>query len=366
MIFKSQNKYQDLRKSNSFIPPFPRPFIFRVEINKDFDKTGKIISAILPSSSFLVFEVSDGLQPQLLEWLNSLDRRPTDLSFSLLARNPGDLSGQVLLALRHLRRFNELEIIVGASEIEKGSDKIIKALKLVEQSALRTKAVLEIGNEVETGNLKDFLTRLFSQTSTAVALRRAEREKLNLANKWEELVSSYLSNLLPLSFEECFPEINPGLWLESISCRGGFGSGYVTAEGVLKPCRLSDLALGNLLEKDLETIWADFLKIRDSSALCPLKVYEKRRQTINAPPPNRPFVLESGLKPVPLFRIRQEKCGATLIKGLDGLMLTEKGLKIIKEVNGNRTLKALKKKFGKEAVSLIFALFLQGFVRLEK
>jgi len=362
MIFKSQTK----RKRNSAILSFPIPFIFRVEINRDLDKASKIISAVLPSSSFLVFEVSNGLQPQLLKWLESLEQVPADLSFNLMVRNPGDLSGEILLALRHLRRLNEFEIITGVLENQKESDRIIQALKRAEQSALRTRAVLEIGNEVGTESLQNFLDRLFSQTSAAVSLRRAGSEKLTLPNKWEVLFSGYLKKLHPLSFDECFPEINPRLWLGSISCRGGFGSGYVTAEGILKPCRLSDLVLGNLLKKDLEAIWADFLKNRGSSALCPLNVFEKRRQMINAPASDQPFVLESGLKPVPLYRIRQGKFGATLIKNLDGLLLTEKGLKIIKEIDGNRTLKALKKKFGDEAVSLVFALFLQGFVRLEK
>ncbi|MGC9055870.1 MAG: SPASM domain-containing protein [Candidatus Saccharicenans sp.] len=363
MIKRNGNSIRESKKTNHQLDKLS-PFVFRIEVKENTGLADEIVSRELSEVFSLQIEFNCFKLPSFAEWLQKLDDQPGDFNLVIYVRNLGEDPLSALWGLRHLKKLDELGIIIEASEPEEKVEVRLDELKLAENSSFRTRAVVEIDCRTEISSLKKLLDRVFLETSASVYLRKKIGHSLNRASEFSSLIANYKDRLLPLVFEDCFPEINPELWLPEISCRGAQGSCFISADGHIYPCRKSRFPEGNILKDRLKEIFESWGS--EEIELCLENVAEKRKQLLLPVAGEKPFLIESDLKPIPLFRVREEKQGATLIKGLDGLAVTSKGYEIIRELDRKKTLKSLKKKYGGEAISFIFSLFMSGFLKFEK
>ncbi|MBC7363622.1 MAG: SPASM domain-containing protein [Candidatus Aminicenantes bacterium] len=161
------------------------------------------------------------------------------------------------------------------------------------------------------------------------------------------------------------PNLNPNLDPNNFTnwpmpnCRQAFGSCFIDRNGLIKPCRLSEYILGDLKEKQLKDIFSSF-------------IFSDRHYCFSSFPAtsssslNTPVRLDSGLKPVPLFQLLHRNWGSTLVHGYDSLLLSHKGVRLARSIDGRHNLRWFKKKFGAKALSFICGLFLKGYIRLEE
>lgn len=180
------------------------------------------------------------------------------------------------------------------------------------------------------------------------------------------------------------------------SCRQAFGSCFIDRNGLVKPCRLSEHLIGDLKQKQLKDILSSFIfSDRHYCFLESMPLQSVQSESASAPsapstpsapsefsfssrllPPsflsapsssfNTPFILDSSLKPVPLFKLLDRDWGATLAYNYDSLVLSHKGARLAGSIDGSHNLRWFKKKFGAKALSFICGLFLKGYIRLEE
>ncbi len=318
---------------------------------------GHLLAKLPHDASFAQVELSGIYRGEFLDALRTTDGRPRDFSLSLVVPGLGRTPEEALLELRRLKKLRELVLLLGTSIEEQEADETLAQAVLAEHSSFRTRVLLAVDGPDGVSKLSGLVGRVLDRTDAclSVSIRDscpgAEAEVAEMTRQVFDLAV----NARSARFEECFP--SAGRYLRSVdaACRGAHGSAYVQADGTLKPCRKSTLALGNLLDEDLDAIW----ERTEASALelCQVAGPEAVH--------GGNISLAPGLRPVLLGRLRPEAWGATLIKDLDCALLTWKGTDVVRALDGDRTLKDLRKLFGPASVKLVFALFMEGMVAFE-
>ncbi|MGB4705284.1 MAG: SPASM domain-containing protein [Candidatus Saccharicenans sp.] len=378
------------------LPFRPEPFVFRLELNPNALRDAPFIEKILASASIIQLEAVGPFTEESLKLLQFLDNHQSSFCLRLLVRSDDHVISEYLDPLSRLKKLVAFMIIAPAEKTSVA--RLNELLFAAASSSLKPGVLIELDPAVSSSELKDFIRKLRQAGALEIALRPSPAlisrsydagSEFYLFDSLNELKSSGL----PVSLEECFSagpaisgvEPNPGSDHFEFNCRRGSGSCYINYKGEVKICRRLDRVIGNLSSQSPECIWE---KILFDQNICPhLKIPLSRNEfsADNCTPANEiinkfpdenkatlksartaPVNLDSSLRPVPLYTFKEKSWGALLIKSLDGVILSHRGAEIALLIDGEKTLGHLRKKYGSRAVQFVLALFLKGFVRLEK
>ncbi|MBQ7529659.1 SPASM domain-containing protein, partial [bacterium] len=186
-----------------------------------------------------------------------------------------------------------------------------------------------------------------------------------------------------IELSSCFPNCisrqnTQNCFAATVSCA-------LNSLGQLSPCRYSGVwSTLNLVDHNLEEVWQDlvFKPWREykntkcescpQSGLCygGCKLYEDDPLIY---PRNmaedqivRDVVLEEGLRPLPLYKVRQEPFGILLMREDRVIPVSEKAAIVLKLFDGEHTLKDIKDKLGFGVIPFIYSLHMRGFVKLQE
>jgi MoaA/NifB/PqqE/SkfB family radical SAM enzyme len=392
------------------------PFIYRIGLNSTSKTQGpntkdcmsgpsplEILSKILPYSDQIFIEGDELLEdPEIFGILDFLDER--NVTYHLQTKALWVDAPLILRKLQRLRNLNTLRIIFPVSSEKNGSplpedrnrsEFLIKNLRMAVGSGLNVWTVtplihdtFEKANEIVIGTKKLGVKGNSFTRETATTHVNPDVLRTRIGDLHQLYESGY-----PVVLEDCLPLETGYAFMPR--CKGGIGSCFVDAFGNIRVCRHDTLVLGNVMEHEIDQIWMSpplrrwrlSMKRYSPQVLetiyqhcCPF-MYETWESELGF---NRwkeqasdmlieaheaepdPVALHPDLFAVPLFRFRSEKRGAVLIKGHDFLHLSERATRIVSAMNGDRTLQFFRRKFGQEALSLIYALFCFNLVRLER
>lgn len=359
--FKNNRKKQEL-------PVWPEPFVFRIELSQISDNFRRLLKKILQEATFLQLELLAQLDSGAIEILNYLDRQDEDFSFDLIASGLGDDPVSYLDSLRRLKKLSRVGLFFSAAENELAASNTLQEIAFITHIGLKSRIVVYLDVGIKREGLEALIKQFLKAGAGEISLRLngqgREPSKVPEISDW---LLDLKARTFPLSFDECFPGIPAGLRTSDLSCRGAYGSVLITADGSLKPCRLSGLVLGNLYQNEISEIWK---KVRAGDlTLCQKRAKERTssvKKEKNEGEFEQVFYLEAKLRPINLARLKPEEWGAVLIKDLEGIVLSPQGEEIIRAVDGRADMALIKKRFGSASLSLIYALFIKGLIRFEK
>ncbi len=375
------------------LPLRPEPFVFRLELSPEVAWAPRLLQEISSSASVIQIEVTGPLTEAVLRLLKQLDDAREPFSLRLLVGGDDRSVGECFDPLSRLKKLAALMFLIKTPVEEAPVAKSKELLAAAASSGLKPGVLIELSPSASLSDLKNFIL----DVRQAGALEISLRPSLPLTAPYDEVISEKelsdslagLKNYgLPVFLEECFPGqaaastsgLNPDSVTFELNCRRGFGCCYVDRKGLVKVCRQSDRVLGDLARRSPGDIWKEFLYARN---ICPLSELRRSQDDFGEdknPQKNEkadkinnedratrePINLDSCLRPVPLFTLKEKSWGALLIKGLDGVILSPRGAKIAAFIDGQKDLKLLRKKYGTRGVQFVLALFLKGLVRLEK
>ncbi len=381
------------------LPLRPEPFVFRLALNPETAWTPRLIEKISFSASIIQIEVNGLLTEAALTLLKQLDDAREPFSLRLLVGADGGNVSKCFDPLSRLKKLAALMFITNAPTEEASVTKLKELLAAAASSGLKPGVLIELPPSASLSDLKKFILDVRPAGALEISLRpslllTAPNDKVILEKEISDSLAELKNSGLPVSLEECFhglaaafsSTLNPDSVTFELNCRRGFGCCYVDRKGLVKVCRQSDRILGDLARRSPEDIWKEFLFARN---ICPLSEIPRAQDDFgedNNPQKNEkankinnnedratpesdrqePINLDSSLRPVPLFTLKEKSWGALLIKGLDGVVLSPRGAKIAVLIDGQKDLNLLRKKHGLRAVQLVLALYLKGLVRLEK
>lgn len=361
------------------LPLRPEPFVFRLQWKPGAEWAGRALEEIAAAASVIQLEADGILNDELLVLLRELDFRPEKFSLRLLLR-PGEsmvrATAEFIGPLSRLKKLSALILIISCHTAEKSLRLIKEALSAAASAGLKPGVMVELEPDTPAAELEKQVRDVRLAGALEIALRPA-----SLSNQYRpagKTLSDCLNNLraagIPVLLEECLPGLESGLPFSEPNCRRAFGSCYLDSQGQVRACRQSEKILGDIRRQKLAEIWPDYLLAEDLCFRAAVTAQSLKLETNGAAGANgtaragivSPASLDSSLRPVPLFTLKKKEWGAVLIKELDGLVLSPKGEKLARMIDGKNSLGSIRKKFGQRSAGLIYALFLLGFVRLEK
>lgn len=380
------------------LPLRPEPFVFRFELSSEAVWMPRLLQEISSSASVIQIEVIGEVTDAVLKLLKQLDDGQESLSFRLLVQADGRSVSQYFEPLSRLKKLAALMFIINIPADEAPVAKLKEFLAAAASSGLKPGVLIELRPSDSFSDLKNFILDVRRAGALEISLRPflplpTLPDKVLSGRELAESLAGLKNSGLPVSLEECFSGPvegsiaiqNSNSDLFELNCRRGFGCCYIDRQGLVKVCRQSGRVLGDLRRQSPEDIWKEILFARN---ICPLsgtprsqnafstdhnlqegeKVNKINNEDTATPESARlePINLDSTLRPVPLFTLKVKSWGALLIKGLDGVVLSRRGAKIAAFIDGQKDLNLLRKKYGSRAVQFVLALFLRGFVRLEK
>lgn len=381
------------------LPLRPEPFVFRLELSPEAAWAPRLLQEISSSASVIQIEVAGPLTEAALRLLKQLDDAREPFSLRLLVGADGGNVGKCFDPLSRLKKLTALMFLMKAPVEEASVAKLKELLAAAASSGLKPGVLIELSPSASLSDLKHFILDVRRAGALEISLRPSIPDLINSNNSnFGDEPADFLAELkntgLPVFLEECFPGhtaastsgLNPDSVTFELNCRRGFGCCYVDRQGLVKVCRQSDRVLGDLARRSPEDIWKEFLYARN---ICPLSELRRSQNDFgedNNPQKNEkankinnnedratpesdrpePINLDSSLRPVPLFTLKEKSWGALLIKGLDGVVLSPRGAEMAAFIDGQKDLKLLRKKYGSRGVQFVLALFLKGLVRLEK
>ena len=393
------------------------PFIYTMELDAPSNTPGmersvpltvtslvKIFDQILPYSCEIFVELDDPIgYPGFFSLLECLDDRGA--SYHLQTKALWESPRTFLWKLRQLHNLNTLRVMfpylsnqyhTTSSPDQNNSESLVKNLQTATASGFNVWTVTPlVQHTVE--RVKEIVIQAKELGAKGMAFTR----HTTTANVDVNILSAGYRDILQLYeagyqvvVEDCVPYgVRHGLVPR---CRGAIGSCFIDGYGNVKVCRHTKMVLGNLLESTIDQLWmgSNLRRLRlslfqEHSAHSLENIYqygcpfgggiEERSSTFNyrsegvSDPPIElplptldPIALDPALCPVPLFWFRIEPFGAILVKGRDFVPITERGTKIVAAMNGHRTLRSLRREFGKEVLPFIYALFCHQLIRLER
>lgn len=361
------------------LPLRPEPLVFRLEWKPGAEWAGSALEEIVAEAHIIQLESVQPLDEEAVGLLQKLDNRPEKFSLKLLLR-PGEsmarATAEFIRPLSRLKKLSALIVIISCRTAEKSLQLIKEALSAAASAGLKPGVMTELEPDTPAAELEKLVREVRLSGALGIALRPASAANPNPV--FGKTLANCLSHLkaegIPVSLEECFPGLEPEPPALEPNCRRAFGSCYIDSLGRVKACRPSGEILGNLRKQKLEEIWSGFLFAEDLCSRAALSAQSLKLEENETAEANgmaevenfSPTILDSSLRPVPLFILKKKKWGAALIKGFDGLVLSPKGEKLVRMIDGKNTLRSIRKKFGPRSAGLIYALFLRGLVRLEK
>lgn len=410
-ILNRQDHHKDINLEIS------TPFIYRVELSSIPNTQGpdgndhingaspllEVLSKVLPYSHQIYIEGDEPLEhPEIFRILDFLDEQ--NIIYHLQTKALWGDSRLILRELQRLRNLNTLRILfpvmnernsLPLAKDRNSPELLIRNFRMAVGSGLNVWTVTPLVHDAvekvkeivittkELGVKGNSFTREVATTHLHPGVFRA---------CLEDLQQLYESGY-PVTLEDCLP-LEAGCTFIP-RCKGGTGSCSVDAWGNVKVCRHDRLVLGNLLERGIDQIWMSpalrswrlsmgryspqvlgtiyqhccpFMYETWESELASNRWKERASDLLIEAPGAEPdtVALHPDLFPVPLFRFRSEKRGAILIKGHDFVPLSERAVRIVSAMNGERTLRSLRQQFGQEALSLIYALFCFDLIRFER
>lgn len=355
------------------LPLRPEPFVFRLQWKPGAEWAGRALEEIAAAASVIQLEADGILNNELLVLLRELDFRPEKFSLGLLLR-PGEsmarATAEFIGPLSRLKKLSALIVIMSCRTAEKSLQLIKEALSAATSAGLKPGVMVELEPDTPAAELERLVREVRLAGALEIALRPASLSNQYLAagQTLSDCLKSLRAAGIPVQPEECLSGLEPGTPFSEPSCRRAYGSCYLDSQGQVRACRQSEKILGDIRNQKLAEIWSDYLLAEE---LCPKTAITAQSLKLEANGTARAenfssASLDSSLKPVPLFTLKKKEWGAVLIKGLDGLVLSPKGEKLARMINGKNSLGSIRKKFGQRSAGLIYALFLRGFVRLEK
>ncbi|RFT14665.1 MAG: hypothetical protein OP8BY_2491 [Candidatus Saccharicenans subterraneus] len=360
---------------NQTLPLRPEPFVFRLEWKPGADWAGSALEEIVRDAHFIQLEAAQPLDEEAVDLLRNLDSRPEKFSLRLLSRaedSGAETAKKFIGPLSRLKKLAAIIFIISSRSDEPAQTEVSSLLSAAASAGLKPGILVELEPGASVSGLEQLIKNLRKSGAMEIALRptSAANPHPNFGKNLANCLSHLKSEGISVSLEECFPGLEPGLSALEPSCRRAFGSCYLDSQGRVRACRQSREILGDLSRQKLEEIWSGYLLAQSVCAeVGPLKTRDKNELGPEEPGLSMspcPVELDSSLRPVPLFILKDKKWGAALIKGLDGLVLSQKGGKLARMIDGKNTLRSIRKKFGPRSAGLIYALFLMGLVRLEK
>lgn len=360
---------------NQTLPLRPEPFVFRLEWKPGAEWAGSALEEIIAEAHFIQLEAVQPLDEEVVDLLRKLDDRPEKFSLRLLSRAE-DFGAETIKKfigpLSRLKKLDAVIFVISSRSDEPAQAEVSSLLSAAASAGLKPGILVELEPGASVSGLEQLIKNLRLSGAMEIALRptSAVNPHPNFGKNLANCLSHLKSEGIPVSLEECFPGLEP--WPPALepNCRWAFGSCYLDSQGRVRACRQSREILGDLSRQKLEEIWSGYLLAQSVCAeVGPLKTRDKNELGPEEPGLSMspcPVELDSSLRPVPLFILKDKKWGAALIKGLDGLVLSQKGGKLARMIDGKNTLRSIRKKFGPRSAGLIYALFLMGLVRLEK
>ncbi|MGQ9802195.1 MAG: SPASM domain-containing protein [Candidatus Saccharicenans sp.] len=411
------------------LPLKPEPFVYRLEVDPEAHWTITALAEVLTFSTLIQLEAFKGLSDHLLQLVQYLDGHQRDFKLRLILSSEEKSFDRFIKPLSKLKKSFFLLFLVNLnpenpSLTKNQKDKLKTMLIAFSSAGLKTGLMLELSSDsdMEISDIENLIISARQAGALEIFLRpslfpsnQPKFENLNGAD-FIDFLTRLNAGGFPLTLEECFPGTWPDLGGLSLNCRQAFGSCFVDRNGLVKPCRLSETVLGDLKQRPLKDIFSEYIFSRRQYcffASAQLKKNEfsysldpefasaltKNQNSFSAidsgpthpsthtpfpdqasgltsptasfaspeaAPSTGPVILDSSLKPVPLFRLLDRPWGATLVHQYDGLILTHKGAGTARFIDGRHNLRWFKKKFGDKILSLIYGLFLKGYLRLEK
>ncbi|MCR4409756.1 MAG: hypothetical protein NUW11_05630 [Candidatus Saccharicenans sp.] len=364
---------------NQTLPLRPEPFVFRLEWKPGAEWAGSALEEIIAEAHFIQLEAVQPLDEEVVDLLRKLDDRPEKFSLRLLSRAE-DFGAETIKKfigpLSRLKKLDAVIFVISSRSDEPAQAEVSSLLSAAASAGLKPGILVELEPGASVSGLEQLIKNLRLSGAMEIALRptSAANPHPNFGKNLANCLSHLKSEGIPVSLGECFPGLEPGLSALEPNCRRAFGSCYLDSQGLVRACRQSREILGDLSRQKLAEIWPGYLFAEDLCSRAALTVQSLKLEENEAVEANgmaevenlSPTSLDSSLRPVPLFILKDKKWGAALIKGLDGLVLSPKGEKLARMIDGKNTLRSIRKKFGPRSAGLIYALFLRGLVRLEK
>lgn len=357
----------------SSLPLRPDPFFFRLQWGIRAEWAGRALEAISARASTIQLEAVEPLNSAFLSLLQKLDNRPEKFRLRLVV-NSSQLSAPIIKELieplSRLKKLVAFLVIINSRADEKESQGLYDSLIAAASAGLRPGLLLELEPETTETELRYLVIQARRSGALEIALRpwRPADSYIETAGVMETGLANLKAAGIPVSLEECFPGIRMNLERLEINCRRASGSCFMNQHDQVKACRQSGIILGDLKKQELEEILFRFLNLPE---VCPRSEARAQFADVETEEGGRvrdsfPVQLDASLRPLPLFSLRKRDWGAVLLKGTDGLVLSPKGERLVRMIDGRNSLGTITKKFGVRAAGFIYGLFIKGFVRLEK
>lgn len=188
----------------------------------------------------------------------------------------------------------------------------------------------------------------------------------------------------PVKYGNCVPHcFTPN---SSVGCMAGIAYCAIDPWGNLRPCTLSSLRAGNVLENRLEDLWQSPVMETFRSSIpsgchrcpafsvchggCKALALEMERTAdplahVGDPvtlPPVESVILDPAWRPRTEFKIRTEFWGLVLMYGNQLLPVRHEARPLLNALNGERSIADLRSDFGEPALSLIGALYQRSMI----
>ncbi|MGB9907023.1 MAG: SPASM domain-containing protein [Candidatus Saccharicenans sp.] len=360
---------------NQALPLRPEPFVFRLEWKPGAESVGSALDEIIAEAHIIQLEAVQPLEEAAVGLLWNLDKRPEKFDLRLLSRAQ-DFGAETIKKfigpLSHLKKLAAIIFIIRSRSEEPAWLALYSSLSAAASAGLKPGLLVELESETSFSELEQLIKKARLSGAMEIALRPASPNNGYLAagKNLGDFLDQLRAEGIPVLLEECFPWSGPATSTLEPNCRRAFGSCYLDSQGQVKACRQSEKIIGDLRKQKLERIWPRYLFAQNVCPADEARPHSGRPELASAGSSRRsslsPINLDSSLKPVPLFILKNKEWGAALIKGLDGLLLSPKGEKLARMIDGKNTLRSIRKKFGRRSAGLVYALFLRGLIRLEK
>jgi len=345
------------------------PFVYSLELSRDVPLDPKawrtIIDRIAPYATEVFLEPPLEHPEALLAFCDEQGFR-----FHLTSHATWSDPRALVRSLRALRHLGMLRLVLPDDADTEAGRAILANLKFAVDAGFEVWGLFT-AEAVDPERLPGRVARLHAWGVKGFVLSRGSAAGEGARRVYEQAAELRRAGY-NIALDDCAPAGLPG------RCRGLLGSCIVDAQGNVKACRHSPLALGNLLEDGITTIWAspkaEALRARlPATGLyeqsCPFEMPDgitKGSAALGTGPETPPVELDPSLIPVPLYRLRHEPFGAVLIKGYDFVPVSHSGRRIAEAFDGRRTLLDLRRRFGEQAVLLAYGLFCEKMLRFSR
>lgn len=230
---------------------------------------------------------------------------------------------------------------------------------------------------------EDLIEQTLNDGAQSIVLERSPDDDPQVLRKAITQIQEYRDLGYNIKLSSCFPNCTSGM--SEQNCFAGVVSCALNISGQLAPCRHSqEWSKLNLIDNSLEEVWQDpvFKPWRDyqnigcdncpKSGLCyggcklhpndPLISQQNPRQDQSL----QDVILEEGLYPLPLYRIRKETFGLLLMREDRVIPVSEKAAAVLELFDGKHSLRDIKNKLGFGVIPFIYSLQMRNFINLQE